>query len=353
MRVAIDRATLDSTASQHDRSEAHRDEVLREALAGLLKPEGEQKSLPAWLFYDERGSNLFEQITTLPEYYLTRTERSLLATHADEILAQLPAPVTLVELGAGTAAKTGLLLRAALDRQPEVLYQPIDVSASALREASETIGAEIPGVLVAPRVANYITEGFTIERPKRPAKSRVLALYIGSSIGNFPPAEEVAILCKLRAQLEPGDALLLGVDMTPVPNPVNGITSGHAGKSVATLLAAYDDAAGVTAAFNRNILSHLNRELGSDFDPVCFQHSARWNAAQSRIEMHLESCGAQTAHIGGYTIPFAAGETIHTENSYKFTAESLLTLLARSGYTPALTLEDPAGFYCVTLALAE
>ena len=124
-------------------------------------------------------------------------------------------------------------------------------------------------------------------------------------------------------------------------------------KSVAALLAAYDDAAGVTAAFNRNILAHLNRELGSDFDPGRFIHRARWNAAQSRIEMHLESDSAQTVHIGGHTIHFTAGETIHTENSYKFTAEAVLTLLARSGYTPTLTLQDPAGFFCVTLALAE
>jgi dimethylhistidine N-methyltransferase len=333
------RATLDSTATI-------REAVLREALAGLLKPVGEQKSLPAWLFYDERGSNLFEEITTLPEYYLTRTERSLLATHAGEILSQLPAPVTIVELGAGTAAKTGLLLCASLARQPQVLYQPIDVSASALREAAENIGAQILGVLVEPQVANYITEDFSI---KRPAHTRVLALYIGSSIGNFAPAEQVSILRKLREHLEPGDALLLGLDMAPVP----GTANGHAHKSITTLLAAYDDAAGVTAAFNRNILSHLNRELGLDFDPVRFHHRARWNAAQSRIEMHLESDGAQTVHLGDHAIHFAAEETIHTENSYKFTAEALLTLLARSGFTPALTLQDPAGFFRVTLALAE
>jgi L-histidine N-alpha-methyltransferase len=335
------RAIIDSTASL-------RDAILREALNGLVKPVGEQKSLPAWLFYDERGSELFEQITALPEYYLTRTERSLLAVHADEIITRMGVPVTLAELGAGTAAKTGLLLRAALRSQPEVLYQPIDVSASALGEAYETLGAEIPGVLVAPQVANYITENFTIARP---AGHRILTLYIGSSIGNFPPAEQVAILRKLRARLKPGDALLLGTDLTPFPGEING--NGHGHKSIATLFAAYDDAAGVTAAFNRNMLAHLNRELGADFDPARFLHRVRWNAAHSRIEMHLESDGAQTIHLHGHAIHFAKGETIHTENSYKFTAEVVLTLLARTDFTPALTLQDPAGFFSVTLAMAS
>jgi dimethylhistidine N-methyltransferase len=333
------RATIDSTASLHDA-------VLREALTGLLRSSGEQKTLPAWLFYDERGSDLFQQITELPEYYLTRTERSLLAAHAEEILSQMNMPVTLAELGAGTAAKTGLLLRAALRRQPEVLYQPIDVSASALREAAETLGAEIPRVIVAPQVANYITENFTIDRP---AGRQVLALYIGSSIGNFPPTEQINILRNLRTHLESGDALLLGVDMAPISGPSNG----RPHKSVATLLAAYDDAAGVTADFNRNILIHLNSELGSDFDPARFLHRAHWNVAHSRMEMHLESIGEQTVHLGGRSIYFANGESIHTENSYKFTAEALLTLLAGSGFTPLLTLEDPAGFFSVTLAMAS
>jgi len=332
-----------------------RDAVLREALAGLLKPAGNsavQKSLPAWLFYDDRGSELFEQITALPEYYLTRTERSLLAAHADEIISQLGTPITLAELGAGTAAKTGILLSAALRAQPEVLYQPIDVSPSALREAEENLGTEIPGVIVAPQIANYVTETFTIERP---LGQRVLSLYIGSSIGNFSPPEQVEILRNLRAHLSPGDSLLLGVDMAPIPGATNGNgnSNGHTRKSIDTLLAAYDDAAGVTAAFNLNVLTHLNRDLGTDFDPSRFLHRARWNAAQSRIEMHLESDCEQTVHLDGHAIHFAAGETIHTENSYKFTAEALLTLLARSGFTPTLTFEDSSGFFSVTLATAS
>jgi L-histidine Nalpha-methyltransferase len=339
------RATIDSTDSL-------RDAVLLEAINGLLTPIAEQKSLPAWLFYDERGSQLFQKITQLPEYYLTRTEHSLLSLHSREIIAHLGAPITLAELGAGTAYKTGLLLRAALRHQPEILYQPIDVSSSALLEAAETLGKEIPGVVFAPQVANYITEPFTITRP---AGQRVVALYIGSSIGNFPPADQVSILRKLRDQLHPGDALLLGVDMAPAPAapPANGYGNGHPHKSIAALLAAYNDSAGVTAAFNRNILVRLNHDLGADFDPSRFIHRARWNAAQSRIEMHLESDGSQTVHINGHVIHFAGGETIHTENSYKFTAEALLTLLARADFTPALTFEDPAGFFSVTLAMAS
>ncbi len=210
---------------------------------GLTTP---QKTLPPWLFYDEAGSQLFEQITALPEYYLTRTELGLLEAHADEILL-IPPEITLVELGAGTAAKTGMLLRAAARFQRTVVYQPIDISPSALAEAGENITRDIPGVEVRPQVANYITERYTIQRQRN---QDVLALYIGSSIGNFSPSEAGGILSNLRAHLRAGDRLLLGTDLAPGRR-----------KSVDSLLAAYDDAAGVTAAFNLNILNRLNREL--------------------------------------------------------------------------------------------
>ena len=306
--------------------------VLQAALTGLTAT---PKSLPPWLFYDERGSDLFEQITALPEYYLTRTERAIFATCADEIFRALAAPVTIVELGAGTAAKTGLLLRAAALRQGIVLYQPIDVSASALQAADATLAA-IPGLRIQPHVANYITEPYAILREPQ---HKVLALYIGSSIGNFAPPEAASILRTLRAQLTPGDALLLGTDLAPGPH-----------KPVATLLAAYDDAAGITAAFNGNILVRLNRELDTDFDLDAFAHSARWNAAQSRMEMHLESRIAQTVHVAGHSIAFAAGETIHTENSYKFTAAALDALLTSAGFATTRTFHDPAHTFAVTLA---
>jgi L-histidine Nalpha-methyltransferase len=306
--------------------------ILHEALTGLAAP---QKTLPPWLFYDEAGSQLFEQITDLPEYYLTRTERALFAAHADEIFREVGSPVTIAELGAGSASKTGILLEAATRFQPEVLYQPIDVSPTALDEASATL-TSIPGLTIVPQVANYITEPYRIERP---AGCRILALYIGSSIGNFAPEEAAQILCNLRSHLQSGDALLLGTDLAPGPQ-----------KSVATLLAAYDDHAGVTAAFNLNILARLNRDLDADFDLDAFVHRARWNEADSRIEMHLESLVPQTVLIAGKRISFARGETIHTENSYKFTADALTTLLTSAGFTTSVTFQDAAHTFAVTLA---
>jgi L-histidine Nalpha-methyltransferase len=322
--------------------------VLHEALTGLTSTP--QKTLPPWLFYDARGSQLFEQITHLPEYYLTRTERALFAAHAGDICCVFDSPITIAELGAGAAAKTGLLLRAALRRQPELLYQPIDVSPTALAAAAESL--TLPGLTVHPQAANYITERYTIQRPdgspqkgstEQGSRHRILALYIGSSIGNFSPAEAHSILHNLRQRLQPGDALLLGADLAPGPQ-----------KSSATILSAYDDAAGVTAAFNLNILTRLNRELDADFHLTAFAHRARWNAAESRIEMHLESLRPQTVTIPTddeiHQIPFAEGETIHTENSYKFTPEALSTLLTTSGFTPTRTFHDLTQTFALTLA---
>jgi len=308
--------------------------VLTEALTGLSAP---QKKLSPWLFYDEAGSQLFEQITTLPEYYLTRTERALFQAHADEIFLELGSGVTIAELGAGSAAKTGILLHAATRFQPTVLYQPIDISPSALDEAAASLSA-IPSVRVEPQAANYITEPFRITRLQG---HKVLALYIGSSIGNFSPAEATSILCNLRHHLTPGDALLLGTDLAP------GAT-----KSVETLLAAYDDAAGVTAAFNLNVLSRLNRELGAEFDLSAFAHRVRWNRHCSRIEMHLESLARQTVTLAGTSIRFEEGETIHTENSYKFNAAAIQALLAGSGFVSARTFTDTGETFAVTLAEA-
>jgi L-histidine Nalpha-methyltransferase len=310
--------------------------VLTEALTGLTT--APQKTLPPWLFYDELGSQLFEQITALPEYYLTRTERCIFATRADDIFLEFVSPVTIAELGAGTASKTGLLLHAATRFQPVVLYQPIDVSRSALDEAAATLSSSIPGVIVQPQIANYITEPYTLTRPEG---CRILALYIGSSIGNFSPTEAISILRRLRSDLEPGDALLLGTDLCP-----------NSQKSVADLLAAYDDKAGVTAAFNKNILTHLNYELDTDFNLDAFAHRVRWNEPESRIEMHLESLTPQTVHIAGQRIHFAAGETIHTESSYKFTHLALEALLASADFAPAHTYHDPGRTYAVTLARA-
>ncbi len=299
------------------------------------------KTLPPWLFYDEIGSPLFERITELPEYYLTRTERAILAARAGEILSALGAEATFVELGAGTATKTGLLLEAATRLQTGVLYQPIDVSATALDEACEHLGGAIPGLTIRPQVANYITDRIQIARED---SRRVLALYIGSSIGNFAPSEARAVLLNLASQLRPGDHLLLGTDLAPGPQ-----------KSVAALLAAYNDAQGITAAFNRNILARLNRELEANFRLDRFVHEARWNANESRIEMHLVSTCAQRivlpANSAGraLTLRLEAGETIHTENSYKFTMESLQELLLPC-FRPVQSFQDSEHHFAVTLA---
>lgn len=317
--------------------------VAAEARSGLLS---RPPTLASWLFYDDRGSELFEQITVLPEYYPTRTERAIFAAHASEILevAAGGSTLTLVELGAGTATKTGILLRAAVERQGSVLYQPVDVSPSALEEATVNLQAGISGVTVRPQVANYTVEPLNLVRP---LNARVLALYIGSSIGNFSPPEAVDLLLNLRAQLQPGDTLLLGTDLAPGPN-----------KSVSTLIAAYDDAGGVTAAFNRNILARLNRDLGANFDPACFAHRARWNAPQSRIEMHLEALAPQQvlipASAAGPSLFFEIdrGETIHTENSYKFTMISVTELLEKAGFHVTGMWQDPKALFAVTLATA-
>jgi dimethylhistidine N-methyltransferase len=325
--------------------------VAAEARQGLTSS---PKSLPPWLFYDEAGSRLFEQITALPEYYLTRAEREIFAAHADDIFLSLTdslvTHLTIAELGAGTASKTGILLRALTRFQPTVLYQPIDISPTALDEADAQIVRTIPGITVRPQVANYVTDSFHIERP---GDTKVLALYIGSSIGNFSPTEARGILRRLRAQLLPGDALLLGTDLAPCPADVAAPS-----KAAHTLLAAYNDKQGVTAAFNRNILARLNRELGANFRPDQFDHRALWNHSHSRIEMHLRSLVPQRVHIpansagGDLNLYFAQSETIHTENSYKFTPATIAALLADSGYSTARTFTDPRNLFAVTLALA-
>jgi L-histidine N-alpha-methyltransferase len=299
------------------------------------------RTLSPWLFYDQEGSRLFEEITALDEYYLTRTERGIFEANADAIIAAASAPtahgvdrdLTIVELGAGTATKTGLLLRAAVRRQEAVTYHAIDVSESALNEAQLHLTAAIPGITFEPRVGDY-TEGLG----EIPADgTRRLVLYIGSSLGNFEPEDARRLLLNVRNQLAPGDMLLLGVDMV---------------KDISTLIAAYDDARGVTAAFNRNVLARINRELGAGFDLMKFRHKVRWNGAQSRIEMHLESLLAHEVSIPSLelSLAFRRGETIHTENSYKFTTERADHLLAQTGFTVVDKWTDPRKWFGVFLA---
>jgi L-histidine N-alpha-methyltransferase len=299
------------------------------------------RTLSPWLFYDQEGSRLFEQITELDEYYVTRTERGIFQAQADAIIAAAAAPtahgmqrdLTMIELGAGTATKTGLLLKAAVRRQEAVTYYAIDVSASALEEAHQNLTSAIPGVTFESRVSDY-TEGLG----DIPADgTRRLVLYIGSSLGNFEPADARQLLRDIHSQLAPGDMLLLGVDLV---------------KDVSALISAYDDARGVTAAFNRNVLARINRELGANFDLMKFRHKVRWNGEQSRIEMHLESLLAHEVSIPSLdlSLSFRRGETIHTENSYKFTIEGAKHLLAHSGFTVVDNWTDAQQWFGVFLA---
>jgi L-histidine Nalpha-methyltransferase len=305
------------------------------------------KRLPPWLFYDEAGSRLFDEITERPEYYLTRTERGILAANAKQIVILAAQPVEsssagnnsvrlrITELGAGSADKTRLLLAAAVARQGAVVYEPVDVSSSALETARERIEREIAGVGVSPRVMDY-----THEFELAPTSDRRLVLYIGSSIGNFDPPEAAELLSGVRSGLKSGDRFLLGVDLV---------------KDEPTLLAAYDDAAGVTADFNLNLLARLNRELGANFDPETFGHRAIWNAPESRIEMHLESRIAQQVLLNGLdlTVEFAAGETIHTENSYKYRPGHVETMLSAAGFAPVESWTDERQWFSVCLACAK
>jgi dimethylhistidine N-methyltransferase len=334
--MTIARAALHPEPAKGLHLVGHASPIAAEVFSGLT---AHPKTLSPWLFYDAAGSDLFEKITDLPEYYLTRAERSIFTAHADEIIqlarrdSQLP--VHILELGAGSAAKTGLLLSAAARAQGRVLYQPIDVSASALAEAELHLQADLPGVDIdfQPHVGDY-TRGYQhLVHPPGPR----LALFIGSSIGNFEPAAAIELLRQLRSQLALEASFLIGVDLRKDP---------------ATLLAAYNDAAGVTAAFNKNVLVRINRELGADFDLDSFQHEARWNSRRSRIEMHLVSRRAQTVSIPALDlkVKFAAGESIHTENSYKYTPRRLRTLLASTGFAPTASWTDDKKQFLVTLA---
>jgi len=299
------------------------------------------KRLPAWLFYDQAGSELFEAITELPEYYLTRTERSILAGHAPAMIEQAGsgARLRIAELGAGSADKTRLLLKAVTERQGTVVYEPVDVSASALEAARDRIESEIPSVVVTPRVMDY-THGKGMDFGPAEEDERTLVLYIGSSIGNFEPCEALRLLKRVRAGLRPGDGLLLGVDLV---------------KEDTLLQAAYDDAAGVTADFNLNLLTRLNRELQGEFDLDNFAHRATWNEDESRMEMHLESRCEQRVRLAALEleIDFAEGERIHTENSYKYRPGQAETALTEASFATVGKWTDEQGWFGVYLGRAE
>jgi L-histidine N-alpha-methyltransferase len=284
-------------------------------------------------FYDDLGSALFEAITRLPEYYLTRVERDLLATYGREIAGALDGPVELVELGSGSAVKTRVLIDAILERQPRLTFHPIDISAEAVTESSLALVASYERL----RVVAYAGDYFPLLREKRVVtRDRVLALFLGSNIGNFEPGDARELLTLLAAALRPGDGVLIGYDLKKDPS---------------ILELAYDDPTGVTAAFNKNLLGRMNRELGADFDLSAFRFRARWDEARGAILSYLVADVAQRVAVplAGLTLDFAAGDTIHTESSYKFSRDEIVALARRCGYAERTTYSDTAGRYALSL----
>jgi dimethylhistidine N-methyltransferase len=309
----------------------------------LLAP---RKTLPPSLFYDEEGCCLFYEITKLPEYYLTRTEFRLLETIAPDVAALLPAGSTLVEYGASDETKAEMLLRqtvmpggaadGAAEGAPEVsvfsTYIPIDVAAQALRAMRERLANRRPGLAVRPVTADFMRP---ILLPEREGETAIMGFFPGSTIGNLEPEAAVAFLGRARATLGRGACLLLGFDTCRDP---------------ARLIPAYDDPKGITARFNRNLLVRLNREAGATFpldDPEAFAHRAVWNAAESRIEMHLVSGAARTDMVSGRPIRFARDETIHTENSYKYATERMRAMVEAAGWTRRNVWSDPDNLFAL------
>lgn len=287
-------------------------------------------------FYDALGSRLFEAICELPEYYLTRAETEIFQRYAPEIAGALDGPVRLLELGSGDGRKTRLLIEALVARQGGLEYLPIDVSRSAVEQGAERLLHAFPELTVTAFVAEYLAGLRALRAERVPPGLRTLVLFLGSTIGNLDPGERIALLREIRGVLRPGDGLLLGVDLK---------------KAESILVPAYDDALGVTAAFNLNVLSRINQELGGEFDLGAFRHRARWNADLGRIEMHLESLREQTVPIRdlGLEVRFAAGETIHTESSYKLDPAQVATMAEASGFAVRRTWTDWGGRFASIL----
>jgi len=315
-----------------------------DALAGLTAT---PKSLPPKWFYDAQGSALFEKITELPEYYPTRTERAILRAVAPEVAA-LTGATTLVELGSGSSEKTRLLLSALRDAGTLRGYVPVDVSESALAAAGDALAAEYPGLAVHAVVADFenylgVPSGDSVAGNGARAEGDAaagprLVAFLGSTIGNMVPAERGVFLRRVRARMRPGDAFLLGTDLVKDP---------------AVLVAAYDDSAGVTAAFNKNVLAVLNAELGADFDLDAFEHVAVWDAEHEWIEMRLRAASAQSLLVRdlGLTVEFAAGEEMRTEVSAKFRQAGVAAELAAAGLAVRSWWTDPGGQFGLSLAV--
>ena len=315
-----------SSAVSRDPVEAQRTALIADALAGLSAP---RKTLPCKWLYDSRGAQLFEAITRLPEYYPTRTEVRILEEFAGEIAAAVGPGAAVVEFGPGDGRKAVKLLRALL---APVAYLPVDIAPEWLEAAASRVGTAFPVLRVHPVVADF-TRPFDLAG-RAEGSNLHLGFFPGFTIGNFEPRDAVSFLQRARITLRPGARMLLGADLV---------------KDVSTLTAAYDDAAGVTAAFNLNLLARLNREAGTDFDLAGFHHSARWNAAAERIEMHIVSRRAQTVTLGQRQFRFAEGESIHTESSHKYRLEGLPRMAAAAGWRTLAVWTDEQHLFCVCL----
>jgi L-histidine Nalpha-methyltransferase len=289
------------------------------------------KDLPPKWFYDDRGSQLFDEITRLEEYYPTRRERSILEARADDIATASGAD-TLIELGSGTSEKTRLLLAAMARADLLSRFVPFDVSEQTLRDAASAISGEHPGIEV-----HAVVGDFERHLDRLPGGGRRLVAFLGGTIGNLPPVVRAEFLAAISAGLAPGDSFLLGTDLV---------------KDAGRLVRAYDDAAGVTAAFNRNVLSVINRELGADFEVEAFEHVAKWNADDEWIEMWLRSPVAQTVKVPelDLIVEFAAGEEMRTEISAKFRRDRVQAELAAAGLELAEWWTDPEGDFGLSLA---
>jgi dimethylhistidine N-methyltransferase len=298
--------------------------------AGLLAP---VKQLPPKYFYDALGSALFEAICELPEYYLTRVESEILERSATEMIAALPGPLELVEFGSGSARKTRALIAAAIAAQGDVGYHPIDISESALVASSSALVGEFPELSIRAFASDYFD---VLENARLRTSRRVLALFLGSNIGNYEPSAAMELLRAMSAAFKPGDGLLLGTDLR---------------KDAAVLERAYNDPTGVTAAFDKNVLGRINRELGGHFDLDAFEHVARYDALRGVVESFLLARRSMRVAIDDAQIEvaFRATEAIHTESSYKFDSDSIARLAAGSGFRVARTWTDAERRFAVSL----
>lgn len=303
---------------------------LTEILAGLSRP---QKMLSPKFFYDESGSQLFEQITELPEYYPTKTELSIMQQHIGEMVELIGRKASLIEFGAGSSLKTRLLLEHAKDL---AVYVPVDISRDHLLASANELAAEFPHIEVLPVAADF-TQPFELPNP-RVMPVRNIVYFPGSTIGNFPPADALALLEVMYQEAGVGGALLIGVDLQ---------------KDKEVLELAYNDTSGVTAEFNLNLLHRLNREFGANFDIEQFEHVAFYDEERGRIEMHLRSCGEQTVRIAGRKFHFRDRETIHTESSFKYTLRGFRDIAAQAGFEVDTVWMDERQYFSLQYCLRK